>query len=837
MLLMQAQENEVDLDEEQLLFLVGGQTNTFNDDVDEGPVQDMAQNEDNIFQADQFYDEVGPSYDSDTLSEVQNHDNCLDDINVYHEEHEMQHDAQPNDVVDLDTEYTSTSNIISYEQYVYDNEAPVVQSDASSVPNDTVMMVTNDIYDQDALCVTFNQPNNTVNAFLTSELARYKGLAEVYEKRAQFKLTERELMIGTQRRMMIKDRNFKEESLQKELHSVKIQLNSTINHNKIIREEEIVKPNHARVLVHDSEDTLEIAETTKKQMIAKMNDPECVKNKVKIAPHNYSKENYLVTFTPQKQLTPEQIFWSDDLLKMKAKALKEKAKSAKPITAMTVYPLNTPTKLVPKVLLTKIQYQHLNERFGNKKSVTSLDALAFDSVFVIGQLKERLQGRCNTIRELKVEIYRLTKKINEAYPILDFKALESQNKDLIVNVNALQDLNEHFRTENEKVKQHYKELYDSIKLTRAKTNEKTTSLLDEIENLKAQLKNNMKCVTVPAEKPKVLAPSMYAIDVEPIPRRIRNNREVHLDYLKHLKESVATLHEIVEKARVDKPLDSSLVSACRVKGTTFASGSKPRSNKKKDMTLPAKSVLKKVEDHYRNNNLVPVVSAGTPSSTTIDQDAPSTSYSSSSSIVQPPISHQEPSFDKPSSGDVSSTESTQVVHPHNHLGKWSKDHPLDSVIVAPKNVKTAIDEACLFEAMQEEIHEFDRLQMDVKTTFLNGELKEEVYVSQPKGFIDPDHPKHVYRLKKALYGLNQAPRAWYNTLSRCYDQILWMRSQLTDYGFAFHKIPLYCDNRSAIALYCNNVQHSRSKHIDIHHHFIREQVENDVVEIYFVTTD
>ncbi|GJU23870.1 retrovirus-related pol polyprotein from transposon TNT 1-94 [Tanacetum coccineum] len=57
-------------------------------------------------------------------------------------------------------------------------------------------------------------------------------------------------------------------------------------------------------------------------------------------------------------------------------------------------------------------------------------------------------------------------------------------------------------------------------------------------------------------------------------------------------------------------------------------------------------------------------------------------------------------------------------------------------------------------------------QMDVKTTFLNDELKEEVYLSQPEGFVDPDHPTHVYRLKKALYGLKQAPRAWYDTLSR-----------------------------------------------------------------------
>ncbi|GKF06605.1 hypothetical protein Tco_0037273 [Tanacetum coccineum] len=67
--------------------------------------------------------------------------------------------------------------------------------------------------------------------------------------------------------------------------------------------------------------------------------------------------------------------------------------------------------------------------------------------------------------------------------------------------------------------------------------------------------------------------------------------------------------------------------------------------------------------------------------------------------------------------------------------------------------------------------------------------------------------------------------------------ILWMRSQITDYGFVFNKIPLYYDNRSAIALCYNNVQHSRFKHIDIRHNFIREKVEKGMVELYFVTTD
>nr|GFD24205.1 retrovirus-related Pol polyprotein from transposon TNT 1-94 [Tanacetum cinerariifolium] len=61
---------------------------------------------------------------------------------------------------------------------------------------------------------------------------------------------------------------------------------------------------------------------------------------------------------------------------------------------------------------------------------------------------------------------------------------------------------------------------------------------------------------------------------------------------------------------------------------------------------------------------------------------------------------------------------------------------------------------------------FPIYQMDVKTEFLNGPLKEEVYVAQPDGFVDPDHSKKVYRLRKALYGLKQAPRAWYDELSK-----------------------------------------------------------------------
>nr|GEW91551.1 hypothetical protein [Tanacetum cinerariifolium] len=247
----------------------------------------------------------------------------------------------------------------------------------------------------------------------------------------------------------------------------------TTDHSALYNGHEIVKTNHAPAVIHDLEDTLEIAEITRKRMLENVKSPLCVENKVKFAPLDYSKENYLATFTPQIHLTLEQIFWSSDIAKI----------IPNPILAMT------------------------------------------------------LQGKNNTIRKLKEQISHINERRSEAYRTLNFKDLDSHNIKLTERVIALQEQNERFRAENEKVKQHYKELYDSIKITCAKTIEKTTSLLTKNKKLKAQLKGKMQRVTMLAVKPKVLAFGMYAIDVQPIPPRNRNNREVYLDYLKHLKES------------------------------------------------------------------------------------------------------------------------------------------------------------------------------------------------------------------------------------------------------------------------------------------------------------
>nr|GFC87518.1 retrovirus-related Pol polyprotein from transposon TNT 1-94 [Tanacetum cinerariifolium] len=94
-----------------------------------------------------------------------------------------------------------------------------------------------------------------------------------------------------------------------------------------------------------------------------------------------------------------------------------------------------------------------------------------------------------------------------------------------------------------------------------------------------------------------------------------------------------------------------------------------------------------------------------------------------------------------------------------------------------------------------------------------------------------------WSLKKQDCTALSTVEAEYMSLSACCAQVLWMRTQLTDYGFHFDKIPIYYDSKSAISISCNPVQHSRTKHIAVRYHFIKEHVEKGTIELYFVKTD
>ncbi|GJV28372.1 hypothetical protein Tco_1384820 [Tanacetum coccineum] len=545
MLLMQAQENGVVLDEEQLLFLIGEQTNTFDDDVDEPHVQDLALNVDHVFEADLFYDDAGQSYYSDILSEVQNHDNYQDSIGEHHEVHEMQNDVQQNYVVDSDTEYTNDGNIISYEQYEEDNTERVVQSDVSSVPNDT------------------------------SELATYKELVVVYEKRARFELTKREQKNDEQLRMIITDRNIQETSLKTEIHSVKMQLRSTINHSKSMKEEVATLKNDFKQKedqhLEDFLDMKQLKEKVEDKLFKQDQSVQTVHKLCKPKPFYDEKKKVAIGYKNPLYLTrvkqvqsalynsheivktnhaPAVVHDSEDTLeiaKITRKIMLEKVKS--PLFSAMPDPYTVEQARVVKLEAGLSKLKH-------KIKTDCQDSTDFDTVFTIKKMKAQLQEKTNTIRELKVQISIMTRKRSEADLIIDFRALDSQNKELAEHVTALQNHNASFKVENEKVKQHYKELYDSIKITRANSNDKISSLLTEIENLKAQLKGKMKCVTIDSVTPKVLARGMYAIDVEPLSPRLRYNRDAHLDYLRHLKKSVETVQEILEEARLENPLDN-----------------------------------------------------------------------------------------------------------------------------------------------------------------------------------------------------------------------------------------------------------------------------------------
>nr|GEW37049.1 retrovirus-related Pol polyprotein from transposon TNT 1-94 [Tanacetum cinerariifolium] len=90
--------------------------------------------------------------------------------------------------------------------------------------------------------------------------------------------------------------------------------------------------------------------------------------------------------------------------------------------------------------------------------------------------------------------------------------------------------------------------------------------------------------------------------------------------------------------------------------------------------------------------------------------------------------------------------------------------------------------------------------------------------------------------KQDCNSMSSAEAEYVSLFASC-AQVLWMRTQLIDYGFHFNKIPMYCDSKAAIAISCNPVQHFHTKHIDVRYHFIKEKVEKGIVELFFVGTE
>ncbi|GJR24530.1 integrase, catalytic region, zinc finger, CCHC-type containing protein [Tanacetum coccineum] len=567
-------------------------------------------------------------------------------------------------VIDSNGVDMGNSNVIPYEQYLTINEVFVEPSCASSVLNDAYVLHDNNTYIPDDPLVT--------------ELNIYKQQVAMYEQRAKIDLTIREQKMDEQMSILIQDRNKKEENLKKELHSVKLQLNSTIKSNKIIEET-------VTALKHEFKQK-ETKFLTDFSNLKKLND----KLKNKLYSQDHSIQTVHVMLKPKKSYEQD-VVTAIEVRVMKAVFENMEAEvdqnvidkkwgeiecknllitnenlianciaqdvfytiTASALTAFRFHDLSNAynvamTRVIAHLNL-QLKHQHLKENIENFKSKSSKDVPEFDVFFELGKRDDHIQGHKNTIRKLKAQISQL--KANKSYEIstFDYKFLDSQNLHLIKTVTALQEQLEHFKAKNEKVKQHYQELFNSIKITRVKTIERTTSIQTEIENLNTQLKAKMPCVTSNVESPKVSVFEKYAIEVESILLSQRNNRDVHQHYLNRLRDTLDTLREIELLENVsalcpkvrnkrDKviattpltrkkhvtfadPLETSrnnatnhvkhptvqktnvpIIHSTRVSIATKARRSQSKSNKMNDKTLPANSVPeKKVEDHHRKN--------------------------------------------------------------------------------------------------------------------------------------------------------------------------------------------------------------------------------------------
>ncbi|GJR47320.1 hypothetical protein Tco_1315423 [Tanacetum coccineum] len=184
--------------------LSGEQVTNFDDDMDDPPEQDLALNVDHVFEADQLdtfdsnVDEAPTTHTCSLLANTYVRDLLINYHVEYehHDVHEMQNNIQQDYVVDSEADYTSDSNIISYDLYVEDNAEHVVQSNVSSVQNDAFRSIIDEMHEEGVQSRIVNKQDRVVKDSLNSELARYKELVGEYEKRAKYELTEKSTKIN-----------------------------------------------------------------------------------------------------------------------------------------------------------------------------------------------------------------------------------------------------------------------------------------------------------------------------------------------------------------------------------------------------------------------------------------------------------------------------------------------------------------------------------------------------------------------------------------------------------------------------------------------------------------
>nr|GEV38364.1 integrase, catalytic region, zinc finger, CCHC-type, peptidase aspartic, catalytic [Tanacetum cinerariifolium] len=523
MLLMQAQENEVALDEEQLLFLAVDDCDVFDSDVDEAPTAQtmfMA----NLPSADPVNDEAEPSYDSYILSEVQDHDHHQDTVCAHHEEHVMHDNVQLNYVVDSHANYTSDSNMILYDQYVKDNAVPVVHKDTLEIAEITRRKMNDKMKDPE--CVTHK----------TTVSRPIKALT-VYPPKTPATLVPRVLPTKSQVKIYI----FPLIQLFSEFNKTcKKRITPTgltegergFEQTKVCYLKEVIpffqtlKENFEGIqnaLTKEMKDVFEELEAEVAQNVIDRKHDEIKRKKLLIANDNLiveclSKEVFSVATNSELNVARfTEMHVAHTIVKTKLSSLRDKSHNDNHDELVNRF-----SNLEVNHLNLQLKYQNLKDGLGNNPPTPDKDTPDFDSVFVIGKMQASLQGKDNVIRQLKKQISHLQETRSDTDLTLKVRTIDSHITHLTKKVTVLQAQNDSFRAENDKTKQHYKELYDSIKITRK-----------------------------------------YVIDVEPIVLHLKNNKEAHLDYLRHLKESVETICDIVEEAKVVRPLDSSIVFACR----------------------------------------------------------------------------------------------------------------------------------------------------------------------------------------------------------------------------------------------------------------------------------